>query len=80
MEKENIFNEIFKNLSGEDKVRLLNILRQHPEYFEHLLKNYKRKKEALFSGNKKAVRQIIEEEKGKLIELINKNIEPENNA
>lgn len=80
MEKDNIFNEIFENLSAEDKVRLLDVLRQYPEYATHLIENYKKKKVGLESGDRESAQKIIEEEKKELINLINKNFELEENV
>lgn len=80
MPKQNTFSQIMENLSGKNRVRLLDILKQHPEYFGYLMENYKRKKEALSMGGHDPAGKIIEEEKARLLELVSKNFNPENDV
>lgn len=72
---ENIFLEIFKNLPSKDQARLLDILRQYPDYFDYLISNYRNKRDALRAMDAAKMKRLVEDEKNKLVGIIEKNTE-----
>ena len=66
LEQKREFSEVFAQTKEESLKPVYTFLKAHPDWVERLFENYRRKKEAVVTGDMSAWQEVIEQEKATL--------------